>query len=58
MCGTPAQATRLHGRADSELNVYTVTGWARSWHIENGQRGDLDWHIELTQFRRPAIPSA
>src|SRR5437870_9236690 len=23
--------------------------WARSWHIEKGPKGDLDWHIELTQ---------
>ena len=36
-------------RADRELTVYAVTGWARSWHIENGPKGDLDWHIELTQ---------
>src|SRR2546427_10115390 len=36
-------------RADRELTVYAVTGWARSWHIENGPKGDLDWHIEFTQ---------
>ncbi len=35
-------------RADRELTVYAVTGWARSWHIEKAP-GDLDWHIELTQ---------
>jgi len=37
-------------RADRELTVYAVTGWARSWHIEKAP-GDLDWHIELTQGR-------
>ena len=37
-------------RADRELTVYTVTGWARAWHIEKAP-GDLDWHIELTQSR-------
>ena len=36
-------------RASRELKVYAVTGWARSWHIEKGPKGDLDWHIELTQ---------
>src|SRR5437867_22456 len=36
-------------RADRELTMYAVTGWARSWHLEKGPKGDLDWHIELTQ---------
>ncbi len=36
-------------RADRELTVYAVTGWARSWHLEKGPKADLDWHIELTQ---------
>ncbi len=36
-------------RADRELTVYAVTGWARSWHLEKGPKGDLDWHVELTQ---------
>jgi hypothetical protein len=38
-------------RAGHELEVYAVTGWARSWHIEKGPKGDLDWHIELTSGR-------
>ena len=37
-------------RADRELTVYAVTGWARAWHVEKAP-GDLDWHIELTQSR-------
>ena len=36
-------------RADRELTVYAVTGWARAWKLEKGPTGDLDWHIELTQ---------
>ncbi|HWC75050.1 MAG TPA: hypothetical protein VG454_14035, partial [Gemmatimonadales bacterium] len=36
-------------RTDRELTIYAVTGWARSWHIEQAPSGDLDWHIELTQ---------
>jgi len=50
--GAVRPAVRAHDctpRADRELTVYAVTGWARSWHIENGPKGDLDWHIELTQ---------
>jgi len=38
-------------RADRELTVYAVTGWARSWYIEKAP-GNLGWHIELTQGRR------
>jgi hypothetical protein len=36
-------------RADRELTLYAVTGWASTWKIEKGPTGDLDWHIELTQ---------
>jgi hypothetical protein len=38
-------------RAGHEATVYAVTGWARSWHIEKGPKGDLDWHVELTSGR-------
>ena len=43
------QAHDCTPRADRELTVYAVTGWARAWKIEKGPTGDLDWHIELTQ---------
>ncbi len=36
-------------RADRELTMFAVTGWARTWKLEKGPKGDLDWHIELTQ---------
>ena len=39
-------------RADRELTVFAVTGWARTWKLEKGPAGDLDWHIELTQGRK------
>jgi|SRR5882672_5080246 len=42
------QAHDCTPRADRELTVFAVTGWARAWKIEKAP-GDLDWHIELTQ---------
>ena len=51
--GTPV----CTARSDRELEVYSLTGWARSWHIEKGPKGDLDWHISSVTAARATTPS-